>query len=56
MNTVYCARCDAKIGLDADHSHVIIERKRIDDRNRREDYYLCRDCEIEILDEWTVPA
>jgi len=56
MNTVWCARCDASIGLDVDHSHVIIERKRIDDRDRREDYYLCAECELEVLDEWTVPA
>jgi len=53
---VYCARCDGRIGLSDDHSHVIIERKRIDDRDRREDYYLCAECELEILDDWTVPA
>jgi uncharacterized protein YlaI len=55
MNYVWCAVCDDTVPLDTDHSHVAVKHKRMDDRDGHEDYFLCQDCAIQELADWSKP-
>ena len=56
IETVTCARCGDRVPLDTDHGELVVETRRMDDRDDRDDYMLCMDCVIEIGDTWEEPV
>lgn len=56
METVICAVCGESVPLDGDYAHIEIEKKRINDRDDREDYYLHTECRLETVRDWHEPA
>jgi hypothetical protein len=53
---VICGKCGGRVYLDADHADVMVDIQRMNDRNGREDFALCIDCTIELVDEWNSPV
>lgn len=56
IETVTCAVCGGPVPLDTDHAHITVEKKRIDDRDRRDDYYFHTECRLETVQDWNDPA
>lgn len=56
IESVTCAECGDPVGLDVDHEHVIVESKRIADRDNRDDYYLYVRCAEKLTTDWFAPA
>jgi hypothetical protein len=52
---VLCAHCGRSVAPDTDHVRVELEKKRMQDRNETEEYYLHVDCSWEVTEDWTEP-
>ena len=56
IETVTCARCGARVPLDVDHGEVRLDTIHMDARDDRDDYILCRECTVELREDWTKPV
>lgn len=56
MTEPFCAECGEDVAPDSDHVHVVAEKKRMQDRDDREDYYLHPECWRDVSTGWTQPA
>jgi len=50
-----CAYCGRSVAPDTDHTRVEIEKKRMQDPDEIDEYYLHADCERELTEDWTEP-
>lgn len=56
MSEPTCAACGESVAPDMDHVHVVANRKRMRDRDDREDYYFHFECYQDVAAEWRTPA
>lgn len=53
--TVLCAECGRSVAPDTDHVRVELEKKRMDDPDDLEEYYLHVGCALDLTEDWTKP-
>lgn len=56
MESVYCAVCHERVGLDDDHVEIDAELVKMDDRNEMDSYAMHTDCWRSISGGWMGPA
>lgn len=56
MTAPHCAVCGDHVAPDMNYTRVVVEKRRIDDRNTETVYYLHDDCARDETEDWGKPA
>jgi len=51
----YCGVCGRSVAPDTDHVRVEVEKKRMDDRDDQDEYYLHQRCAMTVFGGWESP-
>lgn len=56
MTYLYCAKCRDRFEPDDDHAWIDVEYRQIDARNDLDEFALCPECYLQLIDEWDEPV
>jgi hypothetical protein len=55
VESLPCAVCGFSVPLDEDHTRVQVDKKRMRDRDDRDDYVIHDSCARSVFEGWTSP-